>query len=280
MQVKAAAETLLSDKQSILLKKWLRAAGASVRSDVVAKEISRADLEGLHAGLLDAVHHSGLTVDESDPWAELRLEVERFARARARAGAPVTDSSTMLLVLKDVLHERLGEDRDPHRVEAEVALGKVIDTMVLWLVEVRAGRLDQIIERQREEMRELSTPVIELWRGVLALPLVGTLDSARAELVMESLLEGIAKYDAKVAILDITGVPTVDGMIAQRLLKTVAAARLMGSECIISGIGPRIAHTMVQLGVDVGNVQTTSRLSDALAIAFSRLGVTVSSGHA
>ena len=274
MSARDWVEAQLGNQPAQLVRDWAAAAGDALRADVVSAAVSRTDLEALRLALIEAIESDGLELTDGHGWTELRLEVERFARSRARAGAPVGDSSAMLLVLKDVLRDRVDDD-DDDASDGMIALDRLIDAMVLWLVEVRADRLDQIIERQRQEMRELSTPVIELWRGVVALPLVGTLDSARAELVMESLLEGISKHDARVAILDITGVPGVDSMIAQRLLRTASAARLMGAECIISGIGPRIAHTMVQIGVDIGTVRTTSRLSDALAMAFVTLGLQV-----
>jgi rsbT co-antagonist protein RsbR len=141
-------------------------------------------------------------------------------------------------------------------------------------------RREQVIARQQQEMLELSTPVVQLWDGILALPLIGTLDSARTQIVMESLLEKIVASSASIAIIDITGVPTVDTLVAQHLLKTVAAARLMGAECIISGIRPQIAQTIVHLGVDLADVITKATVQDALAIALDRMGFVITRGAA
>src|SRR5262249_17565268 len=140
--------------------------------------------------------------------------------------------------------------------------------------EFQRGR-EEVILRQQQEMLELSTPVVELWKGILALPLIGTLDSARTQVVMESLLQRIVETGSEIAIIDITGVPTVDTLVAQHLLKTVAAARLMGADCIISGIRPQIAQTMLHLGVDPADVITKASLADAFALALRRSGLTV-----
>ena len=150
-----------------------------------------------------------------------------------------------------------------------------LDRLGLYTVEVYQKGREEVILRQQEEMLELSTPVVKLWEGVLALPMIGTLDSARTQVVMESLLQRIVETGAEVAIIDITGVPTVDTLVAQHLLKTITAARLMGAECIISGIRPQIAATIVHLGVDLSAVITKATLADAFQVALSRLGLTV-----
>jgi len=151
----------------------------------------------------------------------------------------------------------------------------LLDKLGLYTTEVFQQGREEVISRQQQEMLELSTPVVQLWEGILALPLIGTLDSARTQVVMESLLQKIVDTGASIAIIDITGVPTVDTLVAQHLLKTVAAARLMGAECIISGIRPQIAQTIVHLGVDLADVITKATLGDAFAIALQRMGRTV-----
>jgi len=151
----------------------------------------------------------------------------------------------------------------------------VLDKLGLYTTEVHQKRREEVIARQQQELLELSTPVVELWDGILALPLIGTLDSSRTQVVMESLLERIVETSAKIAIIEITGVPTVDTLVAQHLLKTVAAARLMGADCIISGIRPQIAQTIVHLGVDLGTVITKATLADAFRIALQRSNLTV-----
>ena len=150
-----------------------------------------------------------------------------------------------------------------------------IDKLGLYITEIYQKSRNQVIQRQQEEMLELSTPVVKLWEGVLALPLIGTLDSARTQVVMQNLLEAIVSTGSEIAIIDITGVPTVDTLVAQHLLKTVAAARLMGADCIISGIRPQIAQTIIHLGVDLTNVVTKATLADAFSIALRRSGLSV-----
>ena len=156
-----------------------------------------------------------------------------------------------------------------------LVLSTAVDTLRLVLVDAALAAAKDTLAIQREQLTELSTPVIKLWDGVLAIPLIGTLDSMRSQVATESLLQSIMTHQARVAILDITGVPTVDTMVAQHLLKTAMAARLMGAECVISGIRPQIANTMVQLGIDLGEVATRARLADALAYALNRLGLEV-----
>ncbi|WP_229899178.1 STAS domain-containing protein, partial [Streptomyces capoamus] len=157
-----------------------------------------------------------------------------------------------------------------------LALTLLLCTLRLVVMETALDANAELIERQRQQLLEVATPVIKLWEGTVAVPLIGTLDSARSQVVMESLLEAIVDQRARYAILDITGVPTVDSLVAQHLMKTVAAARLMGAECIVSGIRPAIAQTIVQLGIDLGTVLTRASLSDALAYALSKQGIEVS----
>jgi len=151
----------------------------------------------------------------------------------------------------------------------------MIDSLGMHTVKVFQKTREEVIGRQQEEMLELSTPVVKLWDGVIALPMIGTLDSARTQIVMESLLQRLVDTGAEIAIIDITGVPTVDTLVAQHLLKTVTAIRLMGAECIISGIRPQIAQTIVHLGVDLQGVTTKATLADALAIALKQVGLSV-----
>ena len=155
----------------------------------------------------------------------------------------------------------------------------LLDSLGLYATEVFQKIREGVINRQQQELLELSTPVVTLWQGILALPLIGTLDSARTQVVMESLLQRIVETGSLIAILDITGVPTVDTLVAQHLLKTIAAARLMGADCIISGIRPQIAQTIVHLGVDLNTVITKATLADAFAIALKRTGRSVTSGR-
>ena len=183
-----------------------------------------------------------------------------------------------VLALKTPLFSRLMEKlsgKPDQMLEEVLLLSKAIDAFALYTNEVFIAEREAVIERQREEMMELSTPVVELWDRVLTLPLIGTLDSLRAQEVMENLLQAIVQYQAEVCIIDITGVQTVDTQVAQHLLRTAAAVRLMGAHCIISGISPKIAQTMVQLGVDVGEVSTRSSIRSALTDALTKVGVAI-----
>ena len=193
------------------------------------------------------------------------------------AGFSPTETATFILSLKQPLFARLRDllGAEPERLAAEtLTISELIDALGLFMMEAYQRAREEVIIRQQTEIAELSTPVVKLWQGVLALPLIGTLDSARTQVVMENLLESIVRYEADIAIIDITGVPTVDTLVAQHLLKTVAAARLMGADCIISGIRPQIAQTMVHLGVEL-NVVSKANLSDAFALALRRLGKVV-----
>jgi rsbT co-antagonist protein RsbR len=180
--------------------------------------------------------------------------------------------------LKQPLFDRLRQEagKDPDALGAELwSTTLLLDRLGLYTTEVHQKAREDTIGRQQQELLELSTPVVQLWDGILALPLIGTLDSARTQVVMESLLQRIVETGAGIAIMDITGVPTVDTLVAQHLMKTVAAARLMGADCIISGIRPQIAQTIVHLGVDLGDVTTKATLAGALSVALDRLGLAV-----
>jgi rsbT co-antagonist protein RsbR len=211
-------------------------------------------------------------------WKEARELLTTLTTARARQGFSPSETATFVFSLKQPLFERLRKDlaTDPEALADQVwQATRLLDGLGLFTTEVFQKGREEILARQQQEMLELSTPVIRLWEGVLAVPLIGTLDSARTQVVMESLLQTIVNTGAGIAIIDITGVPTVDTLVAQHLLKTVAAARLMGAECFISGIRPQIAQTIVHLGVDLGDVVTKATLADAFAFALQRAGLTV-----
>jgi rsbT co-antagonist protein RsbR len=201
----------------------------------------------------------------------------RVSESRALQGFSPSETATFVFSLKQPLFKQLREGvADANALADEIwATTTVLDALGLYTTEVYQKTRNEIITRQQQEMLELSTPVVTLWQGILALPLIGTLDSARTQVVMESLLQRIVETGSLIAILDITGVPTVDTLVAQHLLKTVAAARLMGADCIISGIRPQIAQTIVHLGVDLNSVTTKATLADAFAIALKRTGLAV-----
>jgi len=205
---------------------------------------------------------------------ELRDMLGELARQQAQQGLTPTDTATLIFSLKEPLFLALNRIYSGDKellAEQTWALTQLLDSLGLYTFEVSQKSREEVISRQQAEIAELSTPVVQLWRGVLALPLIGTLDSQRAQVVMESLLQRIVDTGASIAIIDITGVPTVDTLVAQHLLKTVSAARLMGADCIISGIRPQIAQTIVHLGVEL-NVVSKANLADALALALQRTG--------
>jgi rsbT co-antagonist protein RsbR len=211
--------------------------------------------------------------------AALRRFLEDLSRTRATQGFTSEQTATFIFSLKKPVFQRLRADfaSDPNRLAQETwAATELIDGLGMFTVMAFQKSREDIIRRQEAEMLELSTPVVKLWHGVIALPLIGTLDSARTQIVMESLLQRIMEGGAEIAIIDITGVPTVDTLVAQHLLKTVTAIRLMGADCIISGVRPQIAQTVVHLGIDLAGITTKATLADALALALKRLGLTVS----
>ncbi|GAB2906014.1 STAS domain-containing protein [Paraburkholderia jirisanensis] len=219
------------------------------------------------------------TLDGNRPeWEPVRAFLAEISAHRARQGFTPAETATFVFSLKQPLYTRLREEfssQPAELAEASWSINMLLDALGIYTTEVFQRSREAIILRQQEELLELSTPVVQLWEGILALPLIGTLDSARTQVVMESLLEKIVETGAAIAIIDITGVPTVDTLVAQHLLKTVAAARLMGADCIISGIRPQIAQTIVHLGVDLTNVTTKSTLADAFIIALQRSGSSI-----
>ncbi|MEV5798631.1 STAS domain-containing protein [Streptomyces collinus] len=209
----------------------------------------------------------------------VREQLGRMAATRARTGSTPAQIADEVAALREPAVELLRREfPDPDGAEAQecvLTLTLIMGTLRLVVMETTLSEGEDLIERQRLQLIEAATPVISLWEGTVAVPLIGTLDSARSQVVMESLLEAIVDQRARYAILDITGVPTVDSLVAQHLMKTVAAARLMGAECIVSGIRPAIAQTIVQLGIDLGTVVTRASLADALAYALGRQGIEV-----
>ncbi|MFB7331030.1 STAS domain-containing protein [Streptomyces adustus] len=209
----------------------------------------------------------------------VREQLARMAASRARAGLGTAQVSREVDALRppvvDLLVADLADAPAGRLRECESALTVLLGTLRLVVLETALSEGEALIDRQRLQLLEVATPVIKLWDGIVAVPLIGTLDSARSQVVMETLLEAVVDQQARYAILDITGVPTVDSLVAQHLMKTVAAARLMGAECVVSGIRPAIAQTIVHLGLDLGTVVTRASLADALAHALHRLGADI-----
>ncbi len=257
-----------------LLAEWLQHQQATSRraSDGELREQSRTFLSLFAATLAKGGDH---TVD-SPAWGDVRDLLASISKSRAREGLTPSETASFVLALKQPLFARLRRElRDDVAAFAENAWSSaaLLDELALYTTEVYQKGREEVISRQQQEMLELSTPVVQLWEGILALPVIGTLDSERTQVVMESLLQKIVDTGAGIAIIDITGVPTVDTLVAQHLLKTVAAARLMGAECIISGIRPQIAQTIVHLGVELQGVITKATLADAFAVALRRGGL-------
>ncbi|HEU4722536.1 MAG TPA: STAS domain-containing protein [Gemmatimonadaceae bacterium] len=244
-------------------------------------QISESDLRAQCAELLQVLRRAlgaGGAIDlESEEWASARDLLTRLSAARAQQGFAPAETATFVLSLKRPLFEALRQtSTDADTLAADIwTATEVLDRLALHTTDAYMRAREELITLQQQDMLELSTPVVKLWDGVLALPMIGTLDSSRTQVVMETLLQRIVDTGSEVAILDITGVPTVDTLTAQHLLKTVTAARLMGAECIISGIRPQIAQTIVHLGVELGDVVTKATLADAFKLALSRLGLGV-----
>jgi rsbT co-antagonist protein RsbR len=263
---------VLDERQKDLLRDWM-AAQSGIGGNISESEFRAQLREFLHL-LRDATAVSNGNLDQP-AWRETREFLADLSRTRARQGFTPSDTAMFVFSLKEPLMARLraeiGVDADG--LAQEIGnVSRLLDALGLYTVEVFQRSREEIIARQQQDMLELSTPVVSLWDGILALPMIGTLDSARTQVVMEALLQRIVERQAAVAIIDITGVPTVDTLTAQHLLKTITAARLMGAECIISGIRPQIAQTIVHLGVDLGGVTTKASLADAFRLALQRTG--------
>ncbi len=265
-----------------LLSEWVRnlqtiaADGRKVR--ISPQELSTQADEFLQ--LLTGVVTGARPDDRNSPqFKALQGFLENLSRTRVQQGFGSDETATFIFSFKQPLFTALraeaGKDADLLADEIWSAT-RLLDELGLITVNTYQRAREEIINRQQQEMLELSTPVVKLWDGILALPMIGTLDSARTQVVMESLLHKIVETGSQLAIIDITGVPTVDTLVAQHLLKTVTAIRLMGADCIISGIRPQIAQTIVHLGVDLAGVTTKANLADALALALKRTGNTLS----
>ena len=263
---------LLADGENTIIKGWLMALQKTGDARISTQEVESQARDLLRA-LTKAVPAGGVTDVEGPEFSDVRDILEGFSRSRALQGFSPSETATFVFSMKEPLFEQIRiKSKNAETVAEQTwALTLLLDKLGLFTVEAFQRTREELIARQREEIEELSTPVVKLWDGVLALPLIGTLDSARTQVVMQNLLESIVREGADIAILDITGVPTVDTLVAQHLLKTISAARLMGADCIISGIRPQIAQTIVQLGVQL-NVVSKATLADAFAMALTRTG--------
>ena len=272
------AKTLLK-KRNEILQEWLsqQLSAQNLRADLISETELRSESERFLNVLTEAVQFGNISDILAPEYKSVLEMLEGFSRSRGLQGFTPSETATFVFSLKQPLFSALrkSDDSDPvELVENMLAADFLLDKLGLYTTEVYQQSREQVIRRQQDEMLELSTPVVQLWEGIVALPLIGTLDSARTSVVMETLLQTIVETRSELAIIDITGVPTVDTLVAQHLLKTVAAARLMGADCIISGIRPQIAQTMVHLQIDLSTVTTKATMAEALRFALKRRGNT------
>jgi len=276
-QESSSLSTIFAQHEEEILNEWLREMSDSTRR---ADLIQSAELRGQCAQLLKLMGQAASSSSslQSPAWQPVRDMLGEVSRARALQGFTPSETAMFVFSLKKPLFMQIRQafgNQPDTLTSATWSLTELVDGLGLYTVEMYQKSREEIIKRQQEDLLELSTPVVKLWDGILALPIIGTLDSARTQVVMQSLLQAIVQTNSRVAIIDITGVPTVDTVVAQHLLKTVTAARLMGADCIISGVRPQIAQTIVHLGINLLDVTTKATLSTAFALALQRLGLTL-----
>jgi rsbT co-antagonist protein RsbR len=259
---------LLENHAGQLTTRWTELATANLRGRLSSAELQR-QTSDLQRGFQQAFA-GGATDLGDEAAAELRAQLSEISNGRARQGFSATETAVSVYAFKDALLEVLGDQNDASILRDYVALSGFVDRAALFTFDSYVRVRESLIADQTEQLLELSTPVVKLWEDVVAVPLVGTLDSARAQVVMERLLQTLVDTSSPYAIIDITGVPAVDTQVAQHILKTVVAARLMGADCIISGIRPQIAQTIVALGIEFGDIATKSSLADALRHVISQ----------
>ncbi len=267
--------SLVASQEKDVLADWIQnqLASSTLRGDLMKETELREQSREFLSLFQKAIQTGSLDRADGAPWVPVREFLQAISRSRAHQGFSPIETAMFVFSLKRPLFERLRRElsNDGAALADELwAVTDIIDRLGLYTTEMFQKGREEVITRQQQELMELSTPVVQLWDNVLALPLIGTLDSERTQVVMESLLQRIVETGAMIAIIDITGVPTVDTLVAQHLMKTIAAARLMGADCIISGIRPQIAQTIVHLGVNLQDVTTKATLADAFLIALRR----------
>jgi rsbT co-antagonist protein RsbR len=261
--------TVLQEHQEALVAAWTGRVVQSLRGRLSRVELQRqlADLlKGFHAAFAGGAGDLG-----QEAAAELRAQLSELSSSRARQGFSATETAVSVFAFKEAVLGVL-DGSDASNLRDYVAFSSFVDNAALFTFDSYVHAREGLIADQAEQLLELSTPVVKLWEGVVAVPLVGTLDSARAQVVMERLLQTLVDTGSPYAIIDITGVPAVDTQVAQHILKTVVAARLMGADCIISGIRPQIAQTIVALGIEFGDIATKASLADALRFVLKKSG--------
>jgi rsbT co-antagonist protein RsbR len=271
---------IVEQHQKEVLAEWLsnQTTSGAARSGRIQESQLREESQRFLTLLTQAIQQGVEFETRGSQWADIREFLAELSRTRAAQGFTPSQVATFVFSLKQAMFKRVTESLRTEPAALAGALWDattVLDALGLYTTEVFQQAREQFIARQQEELIELSTPVVQLWDGILALPLIGTLDSERTQVVMESLLERLVATGSSIAVIDITGVPTVDTLVAQHLLKTVAAAQLMGADCIISGIRPQIAQTIVHLGIDLSSVATKASLADAFGLALKRRGLAV-----
>lgn len=262
---------LLGGHAEQVTARWTEIVTGSLRGRLSQAELRR-QVQDLHSAIATTAGQ-GVVDLSAESSGELRAALTELSRGRARQGFSATETTISIFALKDVLAELVQEDGGANALHDYIAFSKLVDELGLFTFESFVRTRESLIADQAEQLLELSTPVVKLWEGVVAVPLVGTLDSARAQVVMERLLQTLVDTGSPYAIIDITGVPAVDTQVAQHILKTVVAARLMGADCIISGIRPQIAQTIVALGIEFGDIATKASLADALRHVLRLTGV-------
>jgi len=264
--------------ESQLSQEWIASLQATGGTRNLKEDELKADTREFLKLISTALENGASAAIGTAQWEDTRQFLERLSRSRAQLGQDSSQTANFIFALKGpfftLLQKEFG-DQPALFAQQLLQASELFDALGLHTIRTYQASREAVIRRQQEELLELSTPVVKLWDGVLALPMIGTLDSQRTQVVMESLLQRIVDTGSEIAIIDITGVPTVDTLVAQHLLKTVTAIRLMGADCIISGVRPQIAQTIVHLGLDLQGVVTKANLADALALALRRLGATV-----
>ena len=270
---------MLLKKKTQILENWmnLQLEDASLREDLISNEELRKQSDELLTSFLEGIAKGNLNVD-SPQFESIKEILSDISISRARQGFSPRETGAYVLSLKKSLVKALQEDNTDNYeklYKESMIINDLVDSLSIITFETFIKGREEVILRQTSEISEISTPVIRVWDGVLALPIIGTLDSARTQIVMENLLQEIVSTGSGIAILDISGVPAVDSLVAQHLIKTVSATRLMGAECIISGIRAEIAQTIVHLGIDLSNIKTKATLASALQLAFGMLNIEV-----
>lgn len=271
---------VLQKKKKQILEDWINGqiTDAGLRESLMTNDELREQSNELLNALLNNITDSNITDPQSSDFEPVHEILSGISISRARQGFSPTETGIYVFSLRDALLKTLQSEikNDPASLlEGFAKINRMMDQLGIITFETFIKGREEVILRQTDEITEISTPVIQVWEGILALPIIGTLDSARTQIVMENLLQEIVETESTIAILDISGVPAVDTLVAQHLIKTVAATRLMGAECIISGIRPEIAQTVVHLGIDLSNIITKATLASALKYSFSMLRLDV-----